>query len=91
MKIQDAVIDFKDTGCIEIDIGKMIEAFDKKTFISRWHDKYKLIRKTHKRNITFKAQIKKEDAEKIIKALILQNNQSDVFKNASTYSLLTGI
>ena len=73
------------TGHCEVDMPKAIKYFTDKCFISRWHDNYTLVRTTHKRCLSLKVQIKKQDALELIKKLNLVEINSVAFRNASTF------
>lgn len=80
MKLSDGVIDGPMTGECEIDIDKIVKCFGL-SFITRWHEEYRLVnRRAH-----VKITIRKKDALEIIKRLDMQESRDALFKNASTF------
>lgn len=87
MKLNDAIIEAPETGECKIDISKTKKAFDKFTFISRWHDEYTLVRVVRKNIRTIKVKINKYDALRLIDELKLDEIKSEFFRFAWTYKM----
>ena len=87
MTLNKSILVFNETGPCSIDIDKAIKYFDKKSFISRWHDEYRLVRITNKRCVKLKVTISANDAIKLISELALEETVSPTFKNAATYRI----
>jgi hypothetical protein len=56
------------------------------TFISKWHDEYKLV-DVKNMHVDFKCQLYKSDALKIIEKLALREEHSGLFKHGSTFRI----
>jgi len=87
MKIQDAVIEFKDTGSITIDVDKIIKNWNLLWRIYQTKSEYTLVSLTPKGKVAFKAQICKRDAERIIKTLSLDFIEDTTFNNSGKWLL----
>lgn len=86
MVLKSAILKTPHTGICKIDVGKVIEAFNKECSISKWREEYFLI-KTESNKIHLKVQISQEDAKKIIKDLKLIKTASVLYSSASMYRL----
>lgn len=73
------VTEFNYTGICQISIPDAIKQWDKSCRISQWHDKYTLLSKE------LKIQISKQAAHELIALLDLIQYKSDVFRNGSTW------
>ena len=87
MKLQDAIIKWSDTGCVELDLKKAIKYFNKKSIISKWHNEYTLCRYTHKNNLVLKVTITEQNAKYLIQKLNLVEIRSTIFVHGSTFKL----
>lgn len=86
--LNNAIAGNPTTGFWEVDMKKAVKLFDEKCFISRWHDKYTLVRTTYNgKVVALKAQISICDATALIEALNLVRVESVTFVRGSTYYL----
>ena len=80
MKIQDAVIEFKDTGCIIINVDKIIKNWSLLWRIYQHENEYVLTSLTPKGKRVFKTRISEGDAKEIIRILSLYFVRDTIFK-----------
>jgi len=88
MKIQDAVIEFKDTGIITINVDKIIKNWNLLWRIYQHENEYTLVSFTPRGKRTFKAQIDENDAKKIIRILSLHYVKDDIFNQSGKWLLI---
>jgi len=81
------IIDFNEIGLCIIDVDKAVKGWTEKCSISRWHNKYRLIRIKYKKVIALKIKITEEQAKELINKLDLVEIKSETFTNGSTYRL----
>lgn len=86
MNIKDAFTSIPITGTAAMDIESAATLFDKKCFISKWRDDYRLIRQPRK-NPNFKVTISRSAAQALIDRLGLVETQSSAFNQASTFRM----
>ena len=87
MKIQEAVIEFKDTGAIAIDVDKIIKNWSLLWRIYQHENEYTLVSLTPRGKRVFKAQINESDANKIIRILSLHFVKDIIFKQSGKWLL----
>jgi len=87
MKIQDAVIEFKDTGSITIDVDKIIKNWSLLWRIYQHENEYTLVSLTPRGKRSFKAQINEVDAKEIIRILSLYYVKDNVFNLSGKWLL----
>jgi hypothetical protein len=81
--VADGIIDGPDTGVCIIDIDKIISFWDKDTFISRWHDDYRICSGTENKQVKF--TISEETAKSLIEKLDLVKVKMKPFLWAWSY------
>lgn len=80
---------FEITGECEIDVKKVVKAWNDRFVISQWHDEFTLCR--HAKNAgnftktNLKVRISKQQAKELIVELDLFPNLSEFFKNGTTW------
>ncbi len=96
--MKESIIKFKDTGPVEVNTDIVCMKFKKRrlrkgtnkicseTFISRWHDEYKLCDVSNSK-LYFKVAISRDDAAIIIDKLNLFEEKSGTFRHASTFRI----
>ena len=88
MILNDSIItDFNEIGLCSIDVDKAVKGWTEKCSISRWHNKYKLIRIKYKKVVALKININEKQAKELINELDLVKIKSETFTNGSTYRL----
>lgn len=85
MTLNNCVTEFNDAGVCKIDTDIAVKYFNNKSFISRWNDKYTLVRIIYKSRRALKVTISEEDAKEIVSRLGLVENPSGLFSSASTF------
>jgi len=88
MKIQDAVIEFKDTGAITIDINKIIKNWSLLWRIYQHENEYTLASFTPRGKRVFKAQINEVDAKEIIRILCLHFVKDAIFNKSGKWLVI---
>ena len=67
MKLESCIINAPDTGVCTIDVDKIARWWQKNSFISRWHDDYRICSGTKNKQIKF--TISEADAKALIEKL----------------------
>ena len=80
MKLSDGILECPKTGTCKLDVEKIIKCWGKTTFLSRWHEDFRL---HNARGI--KVTISQSDALTLIQRLKLVEIKSPIFTNGSTY------
>ena len=80
MKLRDGIITAPASGICQIDIDKIIKCFGL-SFISRWHDDYRLVNE----HVGMKITISKDDAIEIIRRMEMQEVSNGIFNHGSTF------
>ena len=97
MRLNDCIIEYKDTGFCSIDINIAIKTFTKRCYISKWQNNktsltpnYRLVRVIYKKCFSMRASISEKDAKILIKRLNLVEHKSELFNSGSTF-LMPGV
>ncbi|MHC4264322.1 MAG: hypothetical protein ACYSUK_00095 [Planctomycetota bacterium] len=80
MKLGDGILECPDTGECDIDIDHIAKCFGK-SFISYWHDTYRL----HNKRAKVKVTLTEIHADELINKLSLTKYPSPIFKNAGIF------
>lgn len=93
--MNNIIKEFHSSGPCLIDIDATIKAWDKKMFLSQWHDKFTLCRTNLKAGnfskTGLKITISTEQAQELITKLGLKSSQDPLFVNGQTWRLYPDI
>lgn len=82
--MKSLITKFEQTGICEVSTQKVVQAWNDKFSISKYHDRFTLVKQGKGDNCA-KVQISTEQANEIITTLNLLPIQSSTFRNAKTY------